>query len=89
MRAAIDDNSAQRIDGFLCSTRKHLGETRTCSFELYYKSEWSVSDIADIFRRDPRTIKGEIYAMLSFFLVFFFAEWFPSGWVELLCIRNG
>lgn len=67
MRAAIDDNTAQRIDGFLCSARKHLGETRTRSFELNYKSEWSVSDIADRFRRDPRTIKGEIYAMLSFF----------------------
>ena len=22
-------------------------------------------------------------------LLIFFAEWFPSGWVELLCIRNG
>lgn len=65
MRAAINDDSAQKIDGILCSVRKHLGENRTRSFELCYKSEWSVADIADRFHKDPRTIRGEIYAIES------------------------
>lgn len=65
MRAAINDDTAQKIDRILCSARKHLEESRTRSFELYYKSEWSIPDIAGKFHKDVRTVRGEIYAIES------------------------
>ena len=56
----INDDLAQRIDHLLCRVRKYLSEGRTYAFELFYKSGWSVADIADKFHRDYRAVKGEI-----------------------------
>ena len=56
----INDDLALRIDRLLCKVRKHTGEDRTKSFELFYVSGWAVTEIADKFRKDYRIVKGEI-----------------------------
>lgn len=61
----INDDVAQSIDRSLCNVRKHMGKSRTESFELYYKSAWSLSTISQRMHKDSRLVRGDILAIES------------------------